>query len=80
MYNKQGIYLREIFHRPGISCLVGTYNALGAKLAERTGFDGIWSSGLEISTSHALPDENILSISKNLRLGEGEEGKCKRSF
>jgi 2-methylisocitrate lyase-like PEP mutase family enzyme len=45
MYNKQGIYLREKFHRPGISCLVGTYSALGAKLAERTGFDGIWSSG-----------------------------------
>jgi phosphoenolpyruvate phosphomutase len=77
MYNKQGIYLREIFHRPGISCLVGTYSALGAKLAERTGFDGIWSSGAGILTSHALPDGNILSISKNLRSGAG---KCKRSF
>jgi 2-methylisocitrate lyase-like PEP mutase family enzyme len=52
MYNKQAEQLHEMmFHRPGISRLVGAHNALEAKLAERAGFDGIWSSGLEISTS-----------------------------
>ncbi|MFC1975003.1 isocitrate lyase/phosphoenolpyruvate mutase family protein [Chloroflexota bacterium] len=55
-----------MFHRPGIIRLAGAHNALGAKLAERAGFDGIWSSGLEISTSYAVPDANILTMSEYL--------------
>jgi len=30
---------------------------------QRAGFDGVWSSGLEISASHCVPDANILSMS-----------------
>ncbi len=63
---RQAEQLREMFHRPEIIRLVGTHNALGAKLAERAGFDGIWSSGLEISTSYAIPDANILTMSEYL--------------
>ena len=29
---------------------------------EESGFDAVWASGLEISTSYALPDANILSM------------------
>ena len=58
--------LRELFAQPGIVRLVGAHNALGAKLAERAGFDGVWASGLEISTSFAVPDANILTMSEYL--------------
>lgn len=55
--------LREMFGRPGIIRLAGAHDALGAKLAERAGFDGVWASGLEISAAHAVPDANILTMS-----------------
>ncbi len=58
--------LRYRLERPGITKIVGAHNALGAKLAERAGFDGVWSSGLEISTSYAVPDANILTMSEYL--------------
>ena len=59
-------HLRETFAGPGIIRIVGAHNALGAKLAERAGFDGVWASGLEISTSYAVPDANILTMSEYL--------------
>lgn len=62
----QAALLRELFDRSGIIRLVGAHNALGAKLAERAGFDGVWSSGLEISTSYAVPDASILTMSEHL--------------
>ncbi len=60
--------LRERFAAPGIIRLVGAHNALGAKLAERAGFDGVWSSGLEISASFAVPDANILTMTEYLAI------------
>jgi len=42
--------------------VMGAHNALSAKLVEESGFDAVWASGLEISTSYALPDANILSM------------------
>lgn len=35
---------------------------MSALLAEQAGFDAVWASGLEISTSAALPDANILTM------------------
>jgi len=58
--------LRQLFARPGIIRLVGAHNALGAQLAERAGFDGVWSSGLEISASYGVPDAGILTMSEYL--------------
>jgi len=58
--------LRKLFASESVIRIVGAHNALGAKLAERAGFDGLWSSGLEISTSHAVPDANILTMSEYL--------------
>ena len=54
--------LRELFKGKKIIRVMGAHNALGAKLAERAGFDAVWASGLEISTSHCLPDANILTM------------------
>ncbi len=36
--------------------LAGSHNALSAKVAERAGFDGVWASSLEISTSMGCTD------------------------
>lgn len=43
--------------------LAGAHSPLGALIAEEAGFDGIWSSGLEISASRGVPDMDILSMS-----------------
>lgn len=58
--------LRDLLAAPGVVRLMGAHNALGAKLAERHGFEGVWASGLEISTSYAVPDASILTMSEYL--------------
>ncbi|WP_414586729.1 phosphoenolpyruvate mutase [Scytonema sp. PCC 10023] len=62
--------LRKLFETPGIIRLVAAHNSLGAKIAERIGFDGVWSSSFEISTSHCVPDASILSMSEYLAVAE----------
>jgi phosphoenolpyruvate phosphomutase len=55
--------LREMLAQPGkLIKLAGAHDALGAKLAEAAGFDGVWASSLEISTSQCVPDVGILGI------------------
>lgn len=58
--------LRELLEREGVIRLVGAHNALGARLIEKAGFEGVWASGLEISASYAFPDANIVSMSQYL--------------
>jgi phosphoenolpyruvate phosphomutase len=66
--------LRELFRRPGVVRVVGAHDALGAKLAERAGFDGVWSSSFEISASHAVPDADILTMSEFLAAAQSMAG------
>ncbi len=68
--SEQARVLRQLFAQPGVIRLAGAHNALGARLAERAGFEGVWSSGLEISTSYAVPDANILTMSEFLAAAE----------
>jgi len=58
--------IRDLFNKPGLIKIVGAHDGLSAKLVERSGFDGIWASSLEISTSYAVPDANILTMSQYL--------------
>lgn len=69
MRNKASM-LRELFSRPGVIRLMGAHNALGAKIAERAGFDGIWSSGFELSASYCVPDAGIITMSEQLAAAE----------
>lgn len=64
MMNK--IKLKELMKGGGLVRLVGAHNGLTAKLVENHGFEGVWAGGLEISTSHASPDANILTMSDSL--------------
>jgi len=58
--------LKALFNKRGIVYIVGAHDGLSAKLVEANGFDGVWASGLEISTSFAVPDANILTMSQYL--------------
>lgn len=58
--------LRERLSSGQIVRVMGAHNGLGAKLIQRHRFDGVWASGLEISTAYALPDANILTMTENL--------------
>ncbi|MFQ6618179.1 MAG: phosphoenolpyruvate mutase, partial [Fidelibacterota bacterium] len=58
--------LRELFKKSGVIRIAGAHNGLGAKLVEKSGFDGVWASGFEISASYAVPDANILTMSQFL--------------
>ena len=58
--------LKELLRRKPILSVAGANDGLSAKLAERAGFDGLWASGLAISTAHGVPDSSILSMSEML--------------
>ena len=64
--SKQTQRLRELFAQEGIIRLIGAHKALGAKLGELAGFEWIWASGLEVSTSYVVPDADILTMSEFL--------------
>ncbi len=52
--------LKGMLERPGASVLVGVHNALGAKIAEEAGADGLWVSSFEVHAAARLPDADIL--------------------
>src|SRR6266566_1311905 len=52
--------LRELLSRPHASVLVGVHSALGAKIAEEAGADGLWISSFEVHANARLPDADIL--------------------
>jgi phosphoenolpyruvate phosphomutase len=60
--------LRCRLSSPEIIRLAGAHNAIGAKMAERAGFEGVWASGFEIAASFALPDASIVTMSEHLAL------------
>jgi len=61
---------RALLERPGPVRAAGAHNPLGARLAERAGFDAVWSSGLEISASQGLPDADILTMTELLAVAQ----------
>jgi phosphoenolpyruvate phosphomutase len=52
--------IKELLKRPKASVLFGVHNALGAKIAEEAGADGLWISSFEVHAAHRLPDADIL--------------------
>jgi len=60
--------LRDLLKKTGPIVVAGAHNALSAKLVEKAGFDAIWVSGFEISTTYAVPDANIVTMAENLAI------------
>jgi phosphoenolpyruvate phosphomutase len=52
--------IRELLGRPHASVLIGVHTAMGAKIAEESGADGLWVSSFEIHAAARLPDADIL--------------------
>jgi len=59
--------LREMFNKDGVIRIAGAHDGITAKLVELNDFDGIWASGFEVSTSYAVPDANILTMTQYLQ-------------
>jgi phosphoenolpyruvate phosphomutase len=58
--NALRVSVKELLAQPGASVLIGVHNALGAKIAEECGADGLWISSFELHTAHRLPDADLL--------------------
>jgi phosphoenolpyruvate phosphomutase len=52
--------IKEMLAGPKAAVLFGVHNALGAKIAEEAGADGLWISSFELHAAHRLPDADIL--------------------
>jgi phosphoenolpyruvate phosphomutase len=62
--------LRRLLAGPGLSFLMEAHNGLSAKIAEEAGFAGIWGSGLSISASLGVRDNNEASWTQVLEVVE----------
>ena len=62
MHDDKSCQLRTLLREKRLIRLVGAHNGMTARLVEQSGFDGVWASGLEVSTAHAVPDANILTM------------------
>lgn len=56
--------LRNAQHGQEIFKLLGAHDALGAVIAERSGFDGVWASGFEMSASAGYPDASLMTMTE----------------
>lgn len=50
----------------GVMRVAGAHDALGAVLAQESGFDAVWSSSLEVSAARCLPDFSLLTMTEYL--------------
>ena len=50
----------ELLHGDHAAVFMGVHNAMGAKIAEEAGADGLWISSFEVHTAARLPDADIL--------------------
>ena len=58
--------LRNYLNSEKLIRAVGAHDGLSAKLIGEAGFETVWASGLEISTSYSVPDANILTMTQFL--------------
>ena len=62
--------LRALIEGPGLSFLMEAHSGLSAKLVEEAGFAGVWASGLSMSASLGLRDNNEASWTQVLEQAE----------
>lgn len=58
---KKTSQLKSLITSPGLAYLMEAHNGLSAKIVEEAGFAGIWGSGLSISASLGVRDNNEAS-------------------
>src|SRR6266851_1118999 len=53
--------LRRLVTRPEIAFLMEAHDGVSARIVAEAGFEGVWASGLTMSTSFGVRDNNELS-------------------
>jgi phosphoenolpyruvate phosphomutase len=53
--------LKQMLTSPGLAFIMEAHSGLSAKIAEEAGFQGLWASGLSISASYGVRDNNEAS-------------------
>jgi phosphoenolpyruvate phosphomutase len=56
--------LRHLIGRPDLAFLMEAHDGLSARIAAEAGFEGVWASGLTMSASFGVRDNNELSWSQ----------------
>jgi phosphoenolpyruvate phosphomutase len=67
---KKTTQLKNLLLSPEIEFIMEAHNGLSAKIAEEAGFKGIWGSGLSISASLGVRDNNEASWTQILEIVE----------
>ena len=55
---------RTLLESGALVRVCGAHSALGARIAQQSGFDAVWSSSLEVSAARCLPDASILTMTE----------------
>jgi phosphoenolpyruvate phosphomutase len=67
---KKTTLLKNLVNKNELSFLMEAHNGLSAKIAEEAGFEGLWGSGLSISASLGVRDNNEASWTQVLEVLE----------
>ncbi|MEX2517246.1 MAG: phosphoenolpyruvate mutase [Gammaproteobacteria bacterium] len=59
--HSKAVQLRQLLASPGLEFIMEAHNGVSARIVERTGFKGIWASGLALSTQFGVRDSNEAS-------------------
>ena len=66
----KGLLLKNLINSNELEFLMEAHNGISSKIVEKTGFKGIWASGLTISSSLGLRDCNEASFTQVLQVLE----------
>ena len=64
-HSNPSLFLRKMLETEKYISIIGAHSGISAKIAEESGFDGVWASSFEISTSFCVPDANVLSFKES---------------
>ena len=67
---KKTTKLRRMLTRPGLDFVLEAHNGISSRIVEEAGFQGIWASGLAISASLGVRDNNEASWTQVLEVVE----------
>jgi phosphoenolpyruvate phosphomutase len=67
---RKSTQLRRMLYSPTLEFIMEAHNGLSAKIAEEAGFKGIWASGLSISASLGVRDNNEASWTQVVEVAE----------
>ena len=70
MNNPKAKKLKELIESSTLSFIMEAHDGLSAKIVEETGFEGIWGSGLCMSATWGVRDNNEISWTQVLEILE----------